>query len=161
MGASGIKVLIYIIGAGALIGITYGFFWGLGQLNSFLGTFYLKTYSTTVWAMTGVLAGMIIFSALAKDHARLEMLSSASFLIYYILAYTIGCSILSFYIPYVGFGQLDVEFLADLSTVVPGMGDVNVQLIIANNVAAILIVAGQGLKFLNTFVKSMKKFKKE
>ena len=161
MGKSTIKVLFYFIGAGALIGITYAFFWGINQLSSYLGTFSITIYTTTVWAMSIILAGLIIFSALAKDHARLEMLSSASFLIYYILAYTIGCSILSLFLPYSGFGQLNIEFLADLSSVLPSMGVISANLIVANNVAAYLIITGQGLKFLTTFVKGMKKFKEE
>ena len=155
------KVILYIIGAAGLLGITYAFFWGIGFVNETLFTLDILVYSQTVWIMSGILAGLIVFSAIAKGHVRLEMLSSASFLIYVIFAYTIGCSILSFFMPYNGFGVLNVNLATDLSTLLPEFGKITVALVYANTLSAIILVVSQGLRFMNTFVKSMKRFKEE
>ncbi len=155
------KVFLYVIGAAGLLGITYGFFYGIGLLEGYLGSFQITVYSDTVWIMSGVLAVLIVFSAIAKNKARLEMLSSATFLIYYIIAYSIGCSILSVFIPYNGFGSIDIAFIANLTGLVPGVGAVSANIVVVNAVAAWFIVGGQILKFINTFFKSMKRFKDE
>nr|MDO8113880.1 hypothetical protein [Candidatus Sigynarchaeota archaeon] len=153
------KVLLYIIGAGALFGITYGFFYAVNWLNGFLGGFNVVTYASTVWTMTAVLAGLVVFSALAEGHVRMEMLSSASFLIFIIIAYTAGCTILSFFMPYSGFGALNVGFMANLSSIVPILGAVSANIVFANTLTATFIVIAQALKFVKTFLKSMKKSK--
>jgi hypothetical protein len=153
---------LHIIAAGGLIAITFGFFWGIGFLDTFLGDFSVVTYAPTVWIMSGVLAFLIVLSALAKDHARLEMLSSGSFLIYTILAYTIGCSILSIFMPYNAFGQLNVQIAANLTGIpLPGfdVGNASASIVYMNVVAAWFVVGAQALRFIKTFVKSMKEFK--
>ncbi|MHA1682649.1 MAG: hypothetical protein ACTSUE_17050 [Promethearchaeota archaeon] len=158
MSASSGKVLLYIIGAGGLLGLTFGFFWAIDWLNGYLGAFNIVTYTESVWILSGVLAFLIVFSALAKDKARLEMLSSASFLIYVIVAYSYGCTIMSFFIPYNGFGSVNIGFLANLSSLIPMIGDIAANVVIVNTVAAVLSIVGQSIKFMKTFVKSMKKY---
>ncbi len=158
------KVILYIIGAGGLLAITYGFFWAIGFLDGYLGEFNIVTYTETVWIMSGVLAFLIVLSAVAKDHVRLEMLSSGGFLVYVIIAYTIGCSIMSAFIPYNAFGQLNLQLAANLTGIpVPGftVGDVTASITYLNTVSALFIVIAQALRFIKTFVKSMKKFKEE
>ncbi|MFX0102111.1 MAG: hypothetical protein ACFFCS_21270 [Candidatus Hodarchaeota archaeon] len=152
------KVFLYLIGAGGLLVVTYLFFWAIGLVNNYLGNFYIKTYVQTVWLMSGVLAGMIVFSAIAQDRARLELLSSASFLVYAFIAYTYGCTIYSAFLPYNGFGSLNVELIA---TGIPLIGNVSLNLVYLNILSAILVLIGQGLKFFKTFIKSMKRFKEE
>jgi hypothetical protein len=157
------KVILYMIGAGGLLAITYAFFWGIGFLDSYLGRFDVLVYASTVWIMSGVLAFLMVLSAIAKDHARLEMLSSGSFLVYVIAAYIMGCTILTVFMPYNGFGQLNVALAADLSGVTTALlgldlGTVSVNIVYLNAVAAGLIVGLQALRFVKTFVKSMKKY---
>lgn len=159
MGAG--KVFLHLVLAGALLGVTYAFFWAVAWLDSTLGEFVLKTYADRVWLLSGILAGMIVFSAIAKDHDRLELLSSASFLIYAFVAYSVGSTIYTAFIPYIEFGVIDVEFVANLSALVPGMGAVSAQVVVANTVAAWLIIGAQALKFFTTFFKSIKRFKAE
>jgi hypothetical protein len=145
-----------------LLAITYAFFWGIGVLDTFLGDFSVTTYAQTVWIMSGVLAFLIVLSAIAKDHARLEMLSSGGFLVYVILAYTIGCSILSVFMPYNAFGQLNVQLAANLTSVpLPGLtvGNVSASIVYLNTLSAWFVVGLQALRFIKTFVKSMKEFK--
>jgi len=155
------KVILYMIGAGGLLAITYAFFWGIGFLDTFLGEFSVKTYVQTVWIMSGLLAFLIVLSAIAKDHARLEMLSSGGFLVYTIVAYVIGCSILSVFMPYNAFGQLNVELTANLTALGLGIpvGDISASIVYVNTLAAWFIVGLQALRFVKTFVKSMKEFK--
>nr|MDO8083785.1 hypothetical protein [Candidatus Sigynarchaeum springense] len=156
------KVILYMIGAGGLLAITYGFFWAIGFLDTFLGAFSVVTYAQTVWIMSGVLAFLIVLSAVAKDHARLEMLSSGGFLVYVIVAYTMGCSILSAFMPYNGFGQLNVELAANLTSIpLPGfsVGNVTASIVYLNTVSALFMVIAQAFRFFKTFVKSMKEFK--
>ncbi len=156
------KVILHIIAAGGLLAITFGFFWGIGFLNDFLGDFSVVTYAQTVWIMSGVLAFLIVLSAIAKNHARLEMLSSGSFLVYAILAYTIGCSILSIFMPYNAFGQLNVQLTADLTGItLPGfsVGIASASIVYMNVVAAWFVVGAQALRFIKTFVKSMREFR--
>lgn len=154
------KVIFYLIGAALLLVVTYLFFWVLGIANTWIGDFTIKIYAQQVWIMSGILAGMIVFSAIAQDRARLELLSSASFLVYAFVAYTFGCTIYSAFLPYNGFGSLDVDFIASSIPVLGGIG-ISVSLVYLNTLSAILILIGQGLKFLKTFVKSMKRFKEE
>lgn len=154
------KVILYIIGAAGLLGITYGFFWAIGFLDSFLGGFNVVTYASTVWIMSGILAFMIVLSAVAKDHARLEMLSSGGFLVYVILAYTMGCTIMSAFLPYVGFGQLNVQIMADIGAFgLLGISTIDANIVYLNVVAAVFVIVAQVLRFFKTFVKSMKRFK--
>ncbi len=154
------KIILHIIGAGGLLAITYGFFWGIGLLDTILGNFYVVTYALAVWIMSGILAFMIVFSAIAKDHARLELLSSGGFLVYVVLAYTMGCSILSFFVPYSGFGQLNVQLVADIGAFIPiGISTIDLTFIALNTVGAWFVVGAQALRFIKTFVKSMKEFR--
>ncbi|MEX2683638.1 MAG: hypothetical protein Q6373_018830 [Candidatus Sigynarchaeota archaeon] len=156
------KVILYMIGAGGLLAITYGFFWAIGFVDSYLGEFRVVTYSQTVWIMSGVLAFLIVLSAIAKDHARLEMLSSGGFLVYTVMAYTIGCTILSAFMPYSGFGMLNVQLAADLTSIpLPGfsVGEVTASIVYLNTVSALFMVIAQAFRFFKTFVKSMKEFK--
>jgi hypothetical protein len=90
----------------------------------------------------------------------LEMLSSGTFLIYIVVAYMIGGSILSVFMPYNGFGQLNVQLAANLAGlgIIP-VGTINANIVYLNTMAATLIVIAQALKFFKTFVKSMKEFK--
>jgi hypothetical protein len=154
------KVFLHIIGAGGLLGITFAFFWGINWADTFLGGFSVVTYLNTVWIMSGVLAFLIVLSAIAKDHARLEMLSSGTFLIYIVVAYMIGGSILSVFMPYNGFGQLNVQLAANLAGlgIIP-VGTISANIVYVNTMAATFIVVAQALKFFKTFVKSMKEFK--
>jgi hypothetical protein len=154
------KVVLHIIAAGGLLGITFGFFWAIGFLDGFLGGFYVVTYATTVWIMSGVLAFLIVLSAIAKDHARLELLSSGGFLVFVILAYTVGCSILSVFIPYSGFGQLNVQLMANIGAFAPlGISSIDMTFIALNTMGAWFVVGAQALRFIKTFVKSMKEFR--
>jgi hypothetical protein len=154
------KIILYTIGAGGLLAITFAFFWGIGFLDTFLGGFNVVTYMTKVWIMSGVLAFLIVLSAIAKDHVRLEMLSSGGFLVYVIVAYTMGCSILSVFMPYVGFGQLNVQLSADIGAfAVLGIDTISANIVYMNTVAAWFVVILQALRFAKTFVKSMKEFR--
>lgn len=158
MSASAGKTLLYIIAAAGLLVITYLFFWAVDWLNGFIGEFNVVVYTETVWIMSGVLAGMIVFSPLAKDKARLELLSSASFLIYIIIAYSFGCTIMSVFMPYSGFGTVNAKFLADISSLIPAVEGISANIMIINTVAAIIAISGQGIRFMKTFVKSMKRY---
>ena len=155
------KVILYMIGAGGLLAITFLFFWGIGFLDTFLGEFSVVTYVQTVWIMSGVLAFLIVLSAIAKDHVRLEMLSSAGFLVYVIAAYSIGCSILSVFMPYNAFGQLNVQLTANLTALGLGIpvGSISANIVYLNTVTAWFVVILQALRFAKTFVKSMKEYR--
>jgi hypothetical protein len=152
------RTIIYIIGAGAVLGITFAFFWVIGLYNTQYAdttgaTIEVVTYVSTVWMMSGILAGLIVFAAIAKDHSQLEILSSLSFLIYTLFAYIIGCSILSFFIPYNGFGSLNLNLIITLTS---SNVKIDVNVIYLNIVAALLILLLQALRFLKTMFKAAK-----
>lgn len=150
------RLIIYIIGAGAVIVVTYAFFWAIGWFNAQYSPINVEvvTYASLVWLMSGILAGLIVFAAIVKDHSKLEILSSASFLIYTILAYSIGCTILSFFIPYKGFGVLNVDVIVTIGG--SGINTIAANILFANILTAVLIVVLQTLRFLKTLVKAMK-----
>lgn len=153
---SAARTIFYIIGAGLVLGVTYAFFWAIKWFNSQFAPTNLEvvTYTSTVWLMSSILAVMIIFAAIAKDHGQLEILSSASFLIYTIFAYIIGCTILSLFMPYSGFGVLNVELIIALNTT--SIGTIDANILYLNIVAALLIVILQALRFLKTLFKAAK-----
>ena len=151
---SAARVIGYVIGAGVLLGVTYGFYYAIGKLGGFLGGFNITTYSHTVWEMAGILAALIVFSAIAKDHANLEIISSVSFLVYVLFAYGIGSTILTLYIPYNGLGIMNLQFVADLSHVVPSISTVSAGIMYTNLLVAILLIVGQAFRFMNTLAKA-------
>ncbi|NMC06595.1 MAG: hypothetical protein GYA24_15365 [Candidatus Lokiarchaeota archaeon] len=154
------KVFLHLIGAAGLLVVTYLFYWAIEWVNANLLSLSIVTYQQTVWVMSGVLAFLIVLSAIAKDHARLEMLSSASFLVYVVVAYTIGCSILTVFMPYNGFGQLNVQLVTDIGAILPiGISDISAVILYTNTVAAWFIVILQALRFIKTFFKSMTEFR--
>ncbi|HME52133.1 MAG TPA: hypothetical protein VKM55_07940 [Candidatus Lokiarchaeia archaeon] len=148
------RVILYIIAAGAVLGVTYAFFWAINLINkSFPGIdLQVMTYISLVWLMSGILAGLIIFAAIAKNHGQLEILSSLSFLIFTLFAYIVGCTILSLFMPYSGFGILNVTLVVNLT----GFGTINANILYANIVTALLIVILQALRFLKTVAKASK-----
>jgi predicted neutral ceramidase superfamily lipid hydrolase len=148
------RVIIYLIGAGVVLGITYGFFYAISHLSTYLGGFSITVYSRTVWEMSGILAALIVFSAIAKDHASLEIISSATFLVYVLFAYAIGNTILTLFIPYSGLGKMNLQFVADLSHVVPSISTVLAGIVFTNLLTAGLLIVGEGLRFLNTLAKA-------
>jgi hypothetical protein len=154
MGAA--RIIFYIIGAGLVLGLTFAFFWAINWFNTQYAPINIEvvTYVSTVWLMSGILAGMIIFAAIAKNHGQLEILSSASFLIYTIFAYMIGCTILSLFMPYSGFGVLNVELIVKLNSI--SIGTIDANILYANIITALLIVILQALRFLKTLFKAAK-----
>lgn len=158
-----LKVILYGLGAAGVLGITYGFFIAIEWVNTLIGGFSILLYPERIWVMSIVLAGLVLFSALAEGRARLEMLSSASFLIYVLASYIIGSSLLTGFIPFQGLGLMQLELATDLSglSLPISIGSIVVGLNTVSIIATIIIVAGQGLKFLTTFFKSMREFKDE
>ena len=154
MGAG--RTFFYIIGAAGVLIVTYLFFYAIGWFNTRYAPINLEvvTYASTVWIMSGLLAGMIVFAAIAKDHGQLEIVSSLSFLIYTLFAYIIGSSILTLFMPYNGFGSLDVHVFVQLG--ISGFGSIDATIIYVNTVAALLILLLQALRFLKTLFKAAK-----
>ena len=119
---SRIRIVMHAILAILVLIGAYMYFWALDFLNTNLGVNLsqvvnddLSTWQFTVWMMSIMLAWIIVFIGVAKDHPNLEPIASACFLAFTIVSYFIGCSIFTLNFPFTGFGSLDVQISIDPS----------------------------------------------